>query len=126
MTKIFCLLVLLFSIGVGKALAQTSERVDSAEIHFRQSRTELLLDFEDNRNQLDRIKFMLENNIKSDSLLYIKDIKVVGSASPEGSLKFNRHLSEERAKRIADYLSPGEGLANTLIHSEFTGRNWGG
>lgn len=124
--KILFLTCCLIRCLTAAAQVPTSERMDSAEIHFHQSRTQLLLDFEDNREQLSRVKNALNNKLQSDSLLYIKEIIVEGSASPEGSLKFNRWLSQERAKRIAEYLFPGEGLDNSLIHSEFKGRDWGG
>lgn len=119
------LLLVMTASGYGFG-ANTPERTDSAEILFRQSRTELLVDFGNNRRELDKIRRSMEFWRDPDSTMLISNIRIEGSASPEGSVSFNRWLSEQRALRIADYIFPAEGLSNPLIISRFTGRNWGG
>ncbi len=49
-----------------------------------------------------------------------------GGASPEGSVKFNRWLSENRARVLYDYLSRCGSLPDSLKTNEFLGRDWHG
>lgn len=105
----------------GLTAAAEGQTADSATVHFHQSRTALLYDFMDNGAALDRLAAEL-----ADSTLQLSPhIRVVGSASPEGTVRFNRYLSEKRAQRIYDYFA-SRALASDSVHFVYTGRNWSG
>lgn len=98
--------------------AQGAEFTDSAEIHFRQSVGVIEPDFKDNKARLDSLAAAL-NRPASKRIL---SVKVVGSASPEGTVAINRSLSERRAEAIFDYY----GLNDSLTTFDFIGRDWAG
>lgn len=50
----------------------------------------------------------------------------MGGASPEGSIKFNKWLSEKRAGVLFDYLSRYSVLPDSLKTTHFLGRDWNG
>lgn len=106
--------------------AQTVHGVrDSVRIYFRQGKIDLVPELRDNRKALDRIAGRLKNTY-TDSIYRLQRIEVVGGASPEGSVSFNRWLSERRAGVLFDYLSRYGTLPDTLKTSTFLGRDWDG
>lgn len=72
----------------------------SSKIHFERSRTDFNATYMDNATQLKAIKHMLD----SVSAMEVVGVNVVGSASPEGTLKFNTYLATNRAARLKNYL----------------------
>ncbi|MDE5586645.1 MAG: hypothetical protein K2I92_10000, partial [Muribaculaceae bacterium] len=77
--------------------------IDSVKVYFRVSHTEIDPDFHDNGVTLDSIF----HKLSTDSRLYgptrrLSSVTVTGAASPEGSVQFNRYLSEKRAGAIFD------------------------
>ncbi|MBD5280437.1 MAG: DUF3575 domain-containing protein [Bacteroides sp.] len=62
----------------------------------------------------------------TDPTLIISSLKIVGSASPEGSEKYNRILSEKRANIVYDYLTEFVSLPDSITNFEYLGRNWKG
>lgn len=111
------------------ASAQSGDTmVDSVEIHFRQSRINLVPELYGNRQALDRIADSLRFSY-SDSLRWqLSRVHVMGAASPEGSVKFNQWLSEQRAATLFNYLKEKYGFTppNSLKTNEFLGRDWNG
>lgn len=93
------------------ASAQSGDTmVDSVEIHFRQSRINLVPELYGNRQALDRIADSLRFSY-SDSLRWqLSRVHVMGAASPEGSVKFNQWLSEQRAATLFNYLKEKHGF----------------
>ena len=79
----------------------------------------------DNQKALDRIADSLKNTY-ADSIYRLRRIEVVGGASPEGSVRINRWLSEKRAGVLFDYLSRYGSLPDTLKTNTFLGRDWDG
>lgn len=109
------------SVLASAALAQ-EQPADSAAIYFRQSKTALLLDYKDNGASLSR----LATELSDSSTLLKKHVRVIGSASPEGSVRFNEYLSEKRAQRIFDYFSSRDLISADSTEFVYTGRNWEG
>lgn len=99
---------------------------DSATIHFRQSRTELNTDFNNNGETLNRMVNSLRRYSQLDSMYKLREVRVTGSASPEGSVNFNRRLSEQRARRIFDYFSTSLQMPDSITRFEYMGRDWRG
>ena len=69
---------------------------------------------------------MLFRSSYADSTYRLQKVQVIGSASPEGSISFNKLLSEKRAKVLFDYLSRYGSFPDFLKNSEFLGRDWNG
>ncbi len=124
MFKRLILIALLFCGGCLAASALDEVR-DSVKIYFRQGKINLDLELNGNRQALDKITDSLRANY-SDSIYRLERILVVGGASPEGSVRLNKWLSEKRAGVLFDYLSPGGALPDSLKTSVFLGRDWAG
>lgn len=105
-----------FCVSTGQVLK------DSVTVKFRQSRVALDTAYMDNCATLEHInKYHLP-----DSDYILLDVKVEGTASPEGSVRFNNWLSRERAARIYDYVQSSMIVPDSLTSFSFTGRDWRG
>ena len=121
MTKLrFLLYIILPLLTVSAVSAEVP--ADSARIFFRQSKTALLPDYKDNEASLDRLAGVLADT----NLNIAGHVRVVGSASPEGSVSFNRYLSEMRARRIFDWFGSRNLVPADSTIFTYTGRNWAG
>lgn len=121
--KLFLIAVVFYG---GCLSAQTvHEARDSVRIYFRQGKIDLVPELRDNQKALDRIADSLKNTY-ADSVYRLQRIEVVGGASPEGSVRINRWLSEKRAGVLFDYLSRYGSLPDTLKTNTFLGRDWDG
>ncbi len=109
----------------GKLFAQEVKE-DSVRIHFRQGYSVLDLDKFGNKAALDSISQRLRNITGSEKYTLL-DVAIEGGASPEGSVKINKGLSERRADVLYKYLF-GQGviLPDTMGKVLFLGRDWGG
>ena len=105
--------------------AQTLPERDSVKIYFQQGKTDLIPELRGNQSALNRIIKKLRDN-HADTLYQLKEVEVTGAASPEGSIRLNQRLSEERAKVLFDYLSQYSPLPDSLRTSVFLGRDWKG
>lgn len=109
------------ALSVGTAASQTVP-ADSASIYFHQSKVALMPGFHGNGESLDR----LAGELTDSTLRLARRVRVVGSASPEGSVEFNRYLSEQRADRIFSYFASRDLIDADSAQFTFTGRNWAG
>ncbi len=123
-TKRLLFIVLVCSCGC--LSAQTVHVVrDSVKIHFRQGKIDLVPEFRDNRRSLERIADSLRTSYAAP-VYRLRKILVVGGASPEGSVKRNKWLSEKRAYALFDNLSRCGTLPDSLKSADFLGRDWNG
>lgn len=99
---------------------------DSVLVHFRVSRTELDTSYMSNAASLAAAQDLIHRYEHEDSTLRLSDIRVIGAASPEGSVSFNQWLSHRRAERIFDYMQSRIVLPDSLTSFEFVGRDWAG
>ena len=99
---------------------------DSAVIHFSQSSSKLDLRSDIDGVKLESLKKKISEMYATDPTLIISSLKIVGSASPEGSEKYNRILSEKRANIVYDYLTEFVSLPDSITNFEYLGRNWKG
>ena len=120
MRKLFFLLLLL----QGTWLFGQEKR-DSVKVYFRQGHSRLETSFKNNQNSLNRILEWLHNEYDNPSLRLLK-VRVVGGASPEGSIRLNQRLSEKRARVLFQYLNRFENLSDSLQQHIFLGRDWQG
>jgi len=98
---------------------------DSVKIHFRQGYSKLDLNIKGNKEALDRIADSLRTSY-ADSIYTLGKIRIVGGASPEGSIPLNKRLSEKRAGVLFDYLSAYASLPDSLKTFSYIGRDWAG
>lgn len=121
-TIVFLILFITSSLMRAQEYADTR---DSVKIHFKQSKIDLLVDFEDNWKSLNRITNSLTGTY-ADSVYSLLKVEVIGGASPEGSVMFNKWLSERRAQVLFNYLSGYTDLPDSIRISKYLGRDWNG
>lgn len=119
-----CVILFLFCLSIGD-LAYGQAVRDSIKIHFRKGRSALDPSLDDNEAALDRIADSLAITY-SDSIWQLREIEVIGSASPEGGIALNKRLSEKRANVLFDYLSKYGERPESAKNFVYLGRNWKG
>ncbi|MDE6270636.1 MAG: hypothetical protein K2M12_07275, partial [Muribaculaceae bacterium] len=103
--------------------ATAAVTTDSVSVGFRQSRVRIDRGFDGNGARLDSIF----RRIDADSaVLRLRSVHVTGAASPEGSVQFNRYLSERRAEAIFDQFRSRGLVADTAVAFTYLGRDWAG
>lgn len=118
-------------IGVASALlilstSSAQTLTDSVAVHFRQSKTTLDTTYMNNGKAFEHIKDMVKRYNRPDSDLLLKEIKITGGASPEGSVKFNNYLSKKRGTNIFDYIHSKIEVPDSLTEQIILGRDWRG
>lgn len=100
---------------------------DSVSILFQVGKYNLLPTLNGNSRALLQLTDSLRLSYETKYLIYsLSDIRITGSASPEGSIRWNNILSKRRAEAIKEYILRHSPLPDSLIKYEFTGRNWSG
>lgn len=106
--------------------ANGQESCDSATIYFPVSHWRIDPQLGNNAAELDSLASFMTLRGKADSIYTLRSVRVVGSASPEGSISFNEQLSRRRAESIFDYFSQRESIPDSVTSFEFLGRDWQG
>lgn len=118
-------LILLFILS-GYSVGFAQIEMDSIRVHFRVSKTEIDPEYKGNGNTLDSIFSKLTSDSISGPTHKLKHVRVTGAASPEGSIEFNRYLSEKRAESIFNEFNRRGLLNDTTASFSFLGRDWNG
>ncbi|MDE7345222.1 MAG: DUF3575 domain-containing protein [Muribaculaceae bacterium] len=118
------ILSLLILFGLSPAFAQTEK--DSVKVYFRVSDTHIDRSFQRNGATLDSIFSKLTADSVSGPTHRLVGVRVTGAASPEGSVEFNRYLSEKRANAIFNEFKNRGLLTDSLTTFNFIGRDWKG
>lgn len=125
--KVMLVTVFGISLGLGALSARAQTIVcDSVEVKFPQSKSALYPNLDDNKANLDRMVETMKERADSSDLYHLRNIKVIGSASPEGSVEINKTLSEKRAQNIFNYIGQTMPINSQLTEFEFIGRDWKG
>lgn len=98
---------------------------DSVSINFRQSKWNLDKNVGNNRAVLDSVDSRL-SNIVNDSVYRVRHVSVIGGASPEGPISFNKFLSEQRAATLFDWFGKHNIFKEPETSFTFLGRDWEG
>lgn len=98
---------------------------DSVLINFRQSKWNLDLNIGNNVAQLDSIDRRL-STVLNDSIYRLRHVSIYGGASPEGSVAFNKFLSEHRAETLFSWFDKYNQLSDLNKTFTFFGRDWEG
>lgn len=124
--RILALLLLSVSLG-GQAqdARPLPDDSDSATIRFHRSRWDLDPSLAGNAAVLDSIRRKV-TIIRGDSIFRLRRVNVIGGASPEGSERFNRLLSERRAATLLDNFRRFGSTGDAEISFTFLGRDWEG
>jgi len=86
------------------AFAQEVRR-DSVKVFFRQGKSQFDPVFQDNVWRLTEFSNKVKR-LQRDSTARIEHVRIIGSASPEGTHEINLRLTHERARSILEYLHP--------------------
>lgn len=124
--RLFTLMSMLLFFCVCAMAQQQEEICKSVSINFRQSKTYLDLNYKKNRAALEEAEKLIAAYQHPDSAYTLAEVKVVGGASPEGSVKFNEYLSRTRADRIFNHLGSKIDYPDSLVSFDFLGRDWKG
>ncbi|MDE6308848.1 MAG: hypothetical protein K2L81_01500, partial [Muribaculaceae bacterium] len=106
--------------------AQEHHIADSVTIHFTQSHSDISLSIPGNEAEINRITNFMHRYNEPDSGYVLRSVRIVGGASPEGSVSINERLSHHRAENIFNYISQREQLPDSVASFVFLGRDWQG
>lgn len=109
----------------GQAVATDSitKSPEAWYIHFKTGKSNLDLEYNGNRNTLQRCVDRVQEIIEKNEYV-IDHIRIIGYASPEGPLTLNQRLSSERASVLKEYLVANTGFDATLFEVVAGGENW--
>lgn len=99
---------------------------DSVKVFFPQSGIEILPDYMQNDVRLGNVFHKLETDSLYVKGRRLRKISVEGAASPEGTERFNKWLSEERAKAIFNLFVAHRLIPDTTADYRYLGRDWKG
>ncbi|MBD5348833.1 MAG: DUF3575 domain-containing protein [Bacteroides sp.] len=122
-TVVVALLAFFVNTGLVAGENESSLRADTItkEVHFRLGKHLIEPGFKNNKAVLDSLVSLIDS-----TGLYLKDISIIGAASPEGGAEYNMNLSHKRSQAVADYLLRHTDIRESEItHSEL-GRDWPG
>ena len=126
---IILLTIALLTVSAASSAATTDGQVesitDSVTIHFRQSKWNLDPAYRGNAATLDSIEHKL-SSVFNDSVYRLKHVSVYGGASPEGSVSFNKFLSEHRAATLFGWFDQYSQLNDLDKNFTYFGRDWDG
>lgn len=100
--ELLCGILSLYCLSAGANLVQATDTL-TVELHYRQGAYRLDSNYMDNRKRIDSLRRTL-HALSSDTTFRLDGINIVSSASPEGSISFNRTLSQKRTRNMSDYL----------------------
>ncbi len=110
--------------GTIPAFAESEK--DSVKVYFHVSDTHIDPKFRGNEATLDSIFSKLSADSISGPTRRLTGVKVTGAASPEGSVAFNKYLSEKRANAIFNEFKNRGLLQDSLTNFTYIGRDWKG
>lgn len=109
---------------VPEAVKRRAE-VRVARLQFRQDSYKIDPGFKNNRAELDTVTHSI-GVVKTDPDLTITGIYITGYASPEGSVAYNKRLSQNRADALAAYAQKDTRVDASLWHVTGVGEDWEG
>lgn len=120
--RISILAALLFCAGTLSA----QQPIDSMRLYFRRGYSTLEYTLRGNRSSLDEFLRALQaartDSVEAGAIR----LHLLGSASPDGTYRANRRLSEKRMHAVLDFLHERAVLPDSLITAEAIGIDWEG
>ena len=96
------ILLSIVAICAAVSVAAQEKRVETS-ISFHQGRSTIDLNYNGNREKLDRVVALLDS-INSTGSVVLTSVEFSGAASPEGSAAINRRLSRQRLAAVEEYV----------------------
>lgn len=106
---------------------EVKQREKEAEVSldFAVDKYDIRPDYMNNPRELAKIYAILDG-LRNDPDISVKRMDIIGFASPEGSLRHNKWLSERRATALRDYLFSLYDFPRDIYRIVFGGENWDG
>lgn len=119
--------IIFLSALFGISLCARSAVRDTLTVFFHQSHINIDSAYFNNQKRLDSIFALMNGEYGREGRHRVRKVLVTGAASPEGSVAFNRYLSEKRAGAILDRFRR-RGVLSDSVRPEFRflGRDWKG
>ena len=95
------------------------EKKDSLTFYFNQGKSDI--DYNISNNS---VEFQAMDSLLKDNDIAIRNVQIIGSASPEGGISLNYKLSDQRAEKILSKLRNNTHLDPDKIKISFVGRDW--
>lgn len=106
-------------------LASEAQVTDSLKIYFRSGSSQYDPSYKGNAERMDNFIKRIDE-IERDSVNYtIYKIEYSAAASLEGSVSFNRYISQKRFESIVGYINNKVRVSEELIVSTVLGEDWG-
>lgn len=109
----------------GKELQKTRHKSGSAMLSFVVNTTTIRPDFQNNQNELDKIRSTIES-IKNDPDVQILQISVQGFASPEGPYDQNKRLAQGRTEAVKANVCQLHPFPDQLFSLDWVAEDWEG
>lgn len=110
---------------VQEKAGNTYAKEGSAYLDYPQSRTQIIPDYRNNREELAKIRATLDE-IRNNPAYEITGIYLTGYASPEGTYEQNEKLSRGRTLELRNYLLDRYPLRRDLYHMDWVAEDWTG
>ena len=110
---------------VQEKAGNTYSKEGSAYLDYPQSRTQIIPDYRNNREELAKIRATLDE-IRNNPAYEITGIYLTGYASPEGTYEQNEKLSRGRTLELRNYLLDRYPLQRDLYHMDWVAEDWTG
>lgn len=92
-------------------------------VYFPMSKSEILPDWRDNKQTLERIMSVTEKMLASNEAKICK-IQIVGLASWDGYKSFNERVAKERALSLKKYIQERLPIGDDMFDIAYGGENW--
>lgn len=127
------LLSFIFLLWAAVAMGQTAQMdiassdVDSVQlrVYFHQGKSFLVPSYRDNEERLTQFVNRIRRTM-ADSTLFVQDICITSSASPEGNTEANYRLSVNRGISIKQYLMCALDMPDSVFRINPIGEDWAG
>ena len=103
----------------------TKELYGAAYINYGLSRTDILPDYRQNRDELAKILSTIDS-VKNVNGVTVKKIYLHGYASPESPFENNERLARERTLALRDYIMRQYSFEEGIIETSYDPENWEG
>ena len=103
----------------------TKELYGAAYINYGLSRTDILPDYRQNRDELAKILSTIDS-VKNVNGVTVKKIYLHGYASPESPFENNERLARERTLALRDYIMKQYSFDEGIIETSYDPENWDG
>ena len=110
---------------VQEKAGNTYAKEGSAYLDYPQSRTQIIPDYRNNREELAKIRATLDE-IRNNPAYEITGIYLTGYASPEGTYEQNEKLSRGRTLELRNYLLDRYPLRRDHYHMDWVAEDWTG